>query len=145
MTEIDESFHKYRWRLLTLWIVAFTLLTAYALWAQRHDSRRTDHRFCAVTSAFLQSESDLRDQLNRADVIEIGLRQAVQEAARNGTYVFALVPTTVLDTRIRDAAINFFQAIDDLEQAQVRLGQVALSRTDAFVNRLDQLRRRLHC
>jgi hypothetical protein len=141
-----NSVHRLRWQFLTLWIIVFTLLTAYALYAQRREAQRNDRRFCDVTSAFLKSESDLRNQLNRGDLIEIGLRQSVQEAARNGTYVFSLAPPSpVFQPAVRSAILNFFQAIDDLQQAQVSLGQTALARTDTFVNRLDSLRGRLRC
>jgi hypothetical protein len=143
---IETRIHPGRWKLLTLWIVTFTFLTAYALYAQREAARSTDRRFCDVTSSFLKSERDLRDQLNKGDLILIGRRQTLQEAARNGSYVFSLAPTTpVLQGPLRSAILNFFQAIDDLQQTQVRLGQQALGRTDAFVTRLDQLRRRLKC
>lgn len=140
------TIHPWRWRLLTVWIVIFTVLTAYALYAQREDARSTDRRFCDVTSAFITSEIQLRDQLNKNDVQTIGLRQNVQEAARNGVYVFSLAPSSaVLQPAVRKAILSFFEAIDDLNASQVTLGQQVLARTDEFADRLGQLRRKLRC
>lgn len=141
-----DEIHPGRWRALAIWIVVFTALTAYALYNQREQAHSTDNRFCDVTSSFLSSEADLRDQLNKNDLQTIGLRQNVQEAARNATYVFRLAPQSpVFQPIFRDSIIHFLQAIDDLNAGQVLSGQAALARADAFVDNLRRLRRRLRC
>jgi hypothetical protein len=141
-----EPIHAWRWLALTIWIVVFTAATAYAFYVQRRDEHSTERRFCLVTDSFLTSEIQLRDQLNKTDLETIGRRQTVEQAARNGVYVFTLAPSSaVLQRPVRTAIINFFQAIDDLNAAQIQLGQAALARSDEFVDRLDQLRRRLRC
>lgn len=142
----SDDIHSGRWRALTIWIIAFTCLTAYALYNQREQAQSTDRRFCDVTQSFISSEIDLRDQLNKNDVQTVGFRQTVQETARNASYIFILAPTSPVFTEAaRSAILEFFQSIDDLNASQVRLGQAALSKADEFVGRLKELRRRLKC
>lgn len=146
MNDLHQEFHKYRWRALTAWIIVFTLLTAYALYNQREQAKSTNHRFCDVTASFITSEIALRNQLNKNDFQTIGRRKEVQEAARNGSYVFALAPSSpVFQKPVRVAILNFFAAVDDLNAVQVELGQDALAQSSEFVDRLKQLRRRLKC
>lgn len=143
---VEDAIHPWRWRALTVWIVAFSLLTAYALYAQRRDAEHTDRRFCEVTSATISASIKLRDQLNKNDIQTIGRRKTVQEAARNGSYVFSLAPASpVFQAPVRNAILQFFAAIDDLNASQVVLGQEALAQSSEFVDRLGQLRRRLRC
>lgn len=143
---VRENLHRKRWLALTVWCVVFTGLTAYALYAQRRDAHSTQNRFCDVTAAFISSEIQLRDQLNRNDLQTIGARQTVERAARNGLYVFSLAPSSaVLTPPVRRAIFSFFQAVDDLNRQQVEAGQSALARTDEFVDRLGRLKRALRC
>lgn len=136
----------YRWRLLTIWIVVFTLLTAYALYAQSRDRREVEQRFCDVTASFISGEIQLRDQLNKADLQTIGARQRVVETARNATLVFTVVPRSrILTEPLRQTIIDFFDSIDELNVAQIAIAAEALAHTDTFVERLDHLKKSLKC
>lgn len=69
---IDERIHPWRWRMLSIWIIVFTALTAYALFQTRNESRRNDKRFCAVTKAFIGIQINIQSELNRQSVKQLG-------------------------------------------------------------------------
>ena len=133
--------HKWRWIGLTVWIVLFTGLVAYALHEQRDYSRDNAARFCNISRTFIASNVVLRNALNEAGVQGIGQRQALIQNDQELLRLFRASKQTPLIKAI----IRYFQTEVALSHYQNTNAREQLNAADTAVARWMQLKRDLRC
>lgn len=133
------GFHARRWRLLTVWLILFTGVVAYALHVQRSESRRNDARFCAVTESFITSHNVLTGVLADTNHVQVQARRQEDAALR------ALQAETSLGQSANFELRAFLQSVReanaDINQATLRANR-AVERSIATGR---DLRHQLQC
>jgi hypothetical protein len=138
-----------RWlrRGLLAWMVAFTLLVSYALRLQRDETRRTDARFCAVSTAFITSNQALRNAQNAASVKALGERQAVIDTDRKLLRIFTstTMRLTASQRALRSIFVSYLNAEITLNNSLNISSIDSLNAANTAVSRWSQLKRELQC
>ena len=143
-----EAFHAWRWRAVAAWIIVFTLVVAWSLQAGRNESTRNDHRFCAITTSFINSNLVLRDTQNQASIQSIGERVALIDATNQIISYLTrppVQPRTETQRKFNLALIEFLRSQNRLHRRLNESSVTTLEAADTATTEWEQLKARLHC
>lgn len=74
---------RWRWRLLTTWVIVFTLLTSYAIFKVRDVSKENRDSLCSIHLVHVTTDRALKQLMEKAgmDVAPINLEIKAEDAA----------------------------------------------------------------
>ena len=134
--------------MLTVWVIAFTLLVAWSLQIQRSESRRNDQRFCDVTSSYIASNLALREAQNQASVEAIGQRTELIQVTHEIIRFLSLPPAqrrTASQSAFNKALIRWLTMQNTLNE-RLNAGAIStLNAADIASAEWAMLKKRLRC
>lgn len=138
--------HKGRWRALSAWVIVFSVIVFWVLYAQDANQKKTTDRFCEVASAFIGSNLVLRSSEDSANVKAIGLRRELIHTDKRLLATFkAFQSTTKQGAAFRLLLIEYIQDGINLDQDLIVNSQDVLTAADKATAKWTHLQKGLKC